>query len=63
MALHFQSQTVQFTMRLTFVLFPSVNRVKPSVSVVHFPAIKALEEKIYNSEENLSSSFTHYDSP
>ena len=45
MALHFQSQTAQFTTRQTFVLFPSVNRAKPSVSIVHFPAIKALEEK------------------
>ena len=34
-----------FTMCLMFVLFPSVIRVKPSVSIVHFPAIKALEEK------------------
>ena len=29
---------------LTFVRFPSVNRVKLSVSIVHFPFIKAVEE-------------------
>ena len=29
---------------LTFVWFPSVNRVKLSVSIVHFPFIKAVDE-------------------
>ena len=34
------------------VWFPSVNRVEPSVSIVHFPSIKAVEEKnVCNSEE------------
>ena len=51
-----------FTTCLTFVLFPSVNYVEPSVSIVHFPAIKALEEEKYIEENLSSSSFTHYDS-
>ena len=34
-----------FTTCLRFVLFPSVNCVKPSVSIVHFPSIKTVEEK------------------
>ena len=36
--IHFQSQTVQ-RLCLTFVWIPSVNRVKHSVFVIHFPSI------------------------
>ena len=61
--LHFQSQTVQSLQclqRLTlFGVHVHVNRVEPSVSIVHFPPIKAVEEKnVCNSEETLSASFT-----
>ena len=53
----------EFTVLTTshVVWFPSVhvNRVEPSVSIVHFPPIKAVEEKnVCNSEETLSASLT-----
>ena len=42
-----------FTMCLAFVCFPSVNCVKPFVSIIHFPSIKAVKKnKSINQRKN-----------
>ena len=51
-----------FTMCLTFIWFPRVNRVKPSVSIVDIPStcITAVDEKI-NIRQRKTFCFIHHD--
>ena len=64
-ALHFQSQTVQSLQCLQCLqgvsrcLVSQCKSCRTFRSIVHFPSIKAVEEKnVCNSEKNLSASFT-----